>query len=63
MTRQNVTGLNLQGQVRYHGVRVGRVESIRFNPKDSEEILIRVSVNRGHPADRGDSGKSWAIRD
>ena len=45
------------GQVRYHGVRVGRVESIRFNPKDSEEILIRVSVNEDIPL-TGDSGQA-----
>ena len=57
VTRQNVTGLNLQGQVRYHGVRVGRVESIRFNPKDSEEILIRVSVNEDIPLTEGTVAK------
>lgn len=57
VTRQNVTGLNLQGQVRYHGVRVGRVESIRFNPKDSEEILIRISVNEDIPLTEGTVAK------
>lgn len=57
VTRQNVTGLNLQGQVRYHGVRVGRVESIRFNPQDSEEILIRISVNEEVPLTQGTIAK------
>lgn len=57
VTRQNVTGLNLQGQVRYHGVRVGRVESIRFNPKDAEEILIRISVNEDVPLTYGTVAK------
>ena len=38
-------------------VRVGRVESIRFNPKDSEEILIRVSVNEDIPLTEGTVAK------
>lgn len=43
-TRQNVTGLNLQGQVRYRGMRVGRVESIDLDPADPRVILVRISV-------------------
>lgn len=57
VTRQNVTGLNLQGQVRYHGVRVGRVESIRINPEDTDEILIRISVSEEVPLTQGTTAK------
>ena len=57
VTRQNVTGLNLQGQVRFHGVRVGRVESIRFNPQDTKEILIRISVSEDVPLTQGTIAK------
>lgn len=57
VTRQNVTGLNLQGQVRFHGVRVGRVESIRINPQDSDEILIHISVNEEIPLTQGTTAK------
>jgi phospholipid/cholesterol/gamma-HCH transport system ATP-binding protein len=34
VTRHNVTGLNLQGQVRYRGIRVGKVEAIELDPAD-----------------------------
>lgn len=40
VTRQNVTGLSPQGQVRYRGIRVGKVQSIRLDPKDARNILI-----------------------
>jgi phospholipid/cholesterol/gamma-HCH transport system substrate-binding protein len=34
-TRRNVTGLNVQAQVRYRGIRAGKVESIEPDPKDA----------------------------
>lgn len=40
-----VTGLNPRGTVRYRGVEVGRVESMRFNPENQREILVRVLVD------------------
>ncbi|MCP5268599.1 MAG: MCE family protein [Zoogloeaceae bacterium] len=52
VTRQNVTGLNLQGQVRYRGIRVGRVESIRLDPDDSRNILVRISIEQAVPVTR-----------
>jgi phospholipid/cholesterol/gamma-HCH transport system substrate-binding protein len=30
VTQQNVTGLSLQGQVRYRGIRVGKVQAIEL---------------------------------
>jgi phospholipid/cholesterol/gamma-HCH transport system substrate-binding protein len=33
-TRRNVTGLNVQAQVRYRGIRAGKVESIEPDQKD-----------------------------
>jgi phospholipid/cholesterol/gamma-HCH transport system substrate-binding protein len=41
-----VTGLNPRGTVRYRGVEVGRVESMRLNPENQNEILVRVLVDR-----------------
>lgn len=57
VTRQNVTGLSLQGQVRYRGIRVGKVQSIELNPRDARDILIRISVNRAVPVTRGTTAK------
>lgn len=57
VTRQNVSGLNLQGQVRYRGIRVGRVESIHLDPDDARNILIRISIASEVPVTRGTIAK------
>ncbi|SFN95214.1 phospholipid/cholesterol/gamma-HCH transport system substrate-binding protein [Nitrosospira briensis] len=44
-----VTGLNSQATVRYRGVTVGKVESIRLDPEDSHTIHIRIAVDRDLP--------------
>ena len=53
VTRQNVTGLSPQGQVRYRGITVGKVQSIRLDPQDSANILIRIRVEIGRASCRG----------
>ncbi|WP_158907461.1 MlaD family protein [Burkholderia sp. L27(2015)] len=45
----NVTGLANDASVRYRGLGVGRVESIKFDPTNAGQIIIRVMVNRGTP--------------
>jgi phospholipid/cholesterol/gamma-HCH transport system substrate-binding protein len=52
-TRDNVTGLNAQAQVRYRGIRVGRVESIRLDPDDPRTTLIEISLPMDIPVTRG----------
>lgn len=52
VTRNNVTGLSLQGQVRYRGIRVGKVQAIDLDPQDPRNILIRISVDSGVPLTR-----------
>ncbi|HET7775369.1 MAG TPA: MlaD family protein [Azospira sp.] len=44
VTQGNVTGLNLQAQVRYRGIRVGRVEDIHLDKSRPDDILIRISI-------------------
>lgn len=44
-TRRNVTGLNVQAQVRYRGIRAGKVESIEPDGNDSRLLLVRVSID------------------
>lgn len=57
VTRQNVTGLSLQGQVRYRGIRVGKVQSIELDPQDVRNILVRINVDRAVPVTRGTTAK------
>ncbi len=51
-TRDNVTGLNPQAQVRFRGIRVGRVEMIQLDPADALNTLITISVRQDIPITR-----------
>ncbi|MDD5248914.1 MAG: MlaD family protein [Rhodocyclaceae bacterium] len=44
-TRKNVTGLNIQAQVRYRGIRAGKVESIEQDADDPRNILVTISLD------------------
>ncbi len=57
VTRYNVTGLSLQGQVRYRGIRVGKVQAIEIDPQDSHNILVRISVDSSVPVTRATTAK------
>lgn len=48
-----VSGLNTQALVRYRGMSVGRVTSIRLDPADRRRILIDVEVKSDLPVTRG----------
>lgn len=48
-----VTGLNLQGQVRYRGISVGRVTGLELDRGDPRRINIEVEVNSDVPLTRG----------
>ena len=57
VTQSNVSGLNVQAQVRYRGIRVGKVESIHLDPKDPRSTLIDISVRKDVPITRGTTAK------
>lgn len=57
VTRQNVTGLSPQGQVRYRGIRVGKVSDIRLDHQDVRNILITVQVSKDVPVTKGTIAK------
>lgn len=44
-TRKNVTGLNVQAQVRYRGIRAGKVESIAPDVADPRVILVTIGLD------------------
>lgn len=48
-TQRDVTGLNVQAQVRYRGIRAGKVESIDPDEKDRRLLLVRISIDRRYP--------------
>jgi phospholipid/cholesterol/gamma-HCH transport system substrate-binding protein len=57
VTRQNIGGLNPQAQVRYRGIRVGKVSDIRIDPEDTANILITISIKRDVPLTQGTVAK------
>lgn len=45
----SVSGLDIGSQVKYHGVRVGRVEKIFVDPKQVETVVVEISLDQGTP--------------
>lgn len=57
VTTSNVTGLNGQAQVRYRGIRVGKVLSIELDPENPANTLIHISVTKGTPVSKATTAK------
>lgn len=45
VTQKSVNGLNPQAQVRYRGIRAGKVLDIDVDDKDPRNILVRINLN------------------
>jgi phospholipid/cholesterol/gamma-HCH transport system substrate-binding protein len=45
----SVGGMQVGGAVNYQGIKVGRVESIKIDPKDVTKITLTISVDAGTP--------------
>lgn len=52
-TRRNVTGLNVQAQVRYRGIRAGKVAAIDQDQADPRLILVRIKLDSRFKLTRG----------
>lgn len=57
VTRGNVSGLNTQAQVRFRGLRAGKVLDIDLDPDDPRNILITISVAADLPVTKGTTAK------
>lgn len=45
----SVSGMQVGGTVNYQGIKVGRVESIKIDPKDVTKVTLTISVDSGTP--------------
>lgn len=54
---ENVSGLNNQAQVRYRGIRAGRVQSIDLDKNNPRLILVRISLDARYPLTIGTTAK------
>lgn len=57
VTKGNVSGLNTQAQVRFRGIRAGKVSDIEIDPKDPRNILITISIDADLPVTKGTTAK------
>lgn len=57
ITRKTISGLNVQAQVRYRGIRVGKVENIELDPSDVGNTLIRIALRKDIPVTRGTTAR------
>ncbi len=45
----SVTGLQVGGDVLYHGIKVGRVDNIKIKPQDVSKVIVSISMEAGTP--------------
>lgn len=57
VTQGNVSGLNTQAQVRFRGIRAGKVQAIELDPEDARNILITIRIDADLPITKGTTAR------
>ncbi|MBK7135305.1 MAG: MCE family protein [Rhodocyclales bacterium] len=57
VTQKSVSGLNTQAQVRFRGLRAGKVRAIELDPNDPRNILITISIDADMPVTKGTTAR------
>jgi len=57
VTKYSIGGLNSEAQVRYRGIRVGKVMDIRLDRDDPSDILITIAIADNIPLTKGTVAK------
>ncbi len=52
-SRGSVTGLNIEGDVRFRGISAGKVTDIGIDPEDPAKILVTIEIRADLPITRG----------
>ena len=50
--KESVSGLNLNAPVKYLGVDVGKVREIQLDPRNPQQVHLRLEIERGTPVKR-----------
>ena len=45
----SIAGLQVGGGVNYQGIKVGRIDEVKINPKDVTKIIVKISIEAGTP--------------
>ena len=53
VSTSNITGLNVEAQVRFRGIEAGRVEAIGIDPDDPRLIVVRINLRDDLPVTAG----------
>lgn len=57
VTKHSIGGLNPEAQVRYRGIRVGKVTNIQLDHDNPSDILIRIAITDDIPLTKGTVAK------
>ncbi len=49
IVKESVAGLSIDAPVKYLGVDVGKVSAIGIDPSNTQQVLLRLSIDRGTP--------------
>ncbi|HQR03027.1 MAG: MCE family protein [Proteobacteria bacterium] len=60
VSKASVSGLNNDAQVRYRGIRAGKVKNIGLDPDDPHNILVRIALDQKMPVTRATTARLFA---